>query len=509
MKKFTSTFLFIFFLNLFLSFFHLSSVDCYLPSVISNYSLFADTLIYWDPEQRLTYDTIPQLHCQVWAYDSFVHILVNYDIPLMYLRSSDCGITWSDTIWVSASGYTPTGSQTLVQQDSVVYFTWSEHREGPPLSEAQVDTQYVLFKRSSDYGTNLDTAIFVGKGWKVDISALRDSVFDATCYYIQPPPPIGAYLYQSFDGGLSWSGYLPIVDSSENPNIAYRNGILHFTCWRDYKILYTRSTNLGNSWSTPTVITAPNTVLPKRPVLALGPNQNVYIAWTDNKYSGAMQFDDVLFRKSTDDGLTWGPEQRLTPDSHCDAGGALDMVSQDSMIFIVWCYNGIGYPAPCSLFILVSTNCGESWRGREVLASGSGYPINDANVAISQNFVYVIWRDNRYYNGGEIFLRRGSFMAPGIKERRNDVASRISIFPNPFSQEIRIGYRMQDKGYRKEDFSIKIFDVLGKEVDYEVKRETVKGETVIIDTKDLPGGVYFVMVRAGGVNVIKKVVKVR
>uniref|UniRef100_A0A7V3RH40 T9SS type A sorting domain-containing protein n=1 Tax=candidate division WOR-3 bacterium TaxID=2052148 RepID=A0A7V3RH40_UNCW3 len=503
MKKFTSTFLFIFFLNLFLSFFYLSSVDCYLPSVISNYSLFADTLIYWEPEQRLTYDTIPQLHCQVWAYDSFVHILVNYDFPAMYLRSSDYGQTWSDAVQLNVES--SANFQSLTQQDSVVYFTWSEHRVGPPFGKTQVDTHYVFFRRSNNNGATLDSAIFLGKGWPVSIDAKKESVF-VNPVVCEPPPVLGPYLLYSFYGGLNWSEYLPIVDSASQPNIAYRNGVLHFSGVRNYKIIYTRSTNFGTSWSTPTVITAPNTVLPKRPVLALGPNQDVYIAWTDNKYSGAMQFDDVLFRKSTDDGLTWGPEQRLTPDSHCDAGGALDMVSQDSMIFIVWCYNGIGYPAPCSLFILVSTNCGESWRGREVLASGSGYPINDANVAISQNFVYVIWRDNRYYNGGEIFLRRGSFMAPGIKERRNDVASRISIFPNPFSQEIRIGYRMQDKGYRKEDFSIKIFDVLGKKVMF---YGSVKDGGIIIDTKGLPGGVYFVMVKAGGVNVIKKVVKVR
>jgi len=319
----------------------------------------------------------------------------------------------------------------------------------------------------------------LGKGWPVSIDAKKDSVF-VDPIVCEPPPVIGSYLLYSFYGGHNWSEYLPIVDSASQPNIAYRNGVLHFACWRDYKIIYTRSTNLGNSWSTPTVITAPNTVLPKRPVLALGPNQDVYIAWTDNKYSGAMQFDDVLFRKSTDGGLTWGPEQRLTPDSHCDVA-SIDMVSQDSMIFIVWNYNGIGYPAPCSLFFLASTDCGESWRGREVLASGSGYPINDANVAVSQNFVYVIWTDNRYYNGGEIFLRRGSFTPPGIKERRNDVASRISIFPNPFSREIVIGYKMHDTGYRIKDFSIKIFDVLGKEVMvYGSKKE----EGIIINTKE-------------------------
>jgi hypothetical protein len=44
---------------------------------------------------------------------------------------------------------------------------------------------------------------------------------------------------------------------------------------------------------------------------------------------------------------------------------------------------------------------------------------------------------------------------------------------------------------------------------YEVKQNKVKGETVKIDTRDLPSGVYFVEVKAGGVSMIRKVIKVR
>jgi len=504
MKQFIIRFLFILFLNLSVSFFNSFSIISHPPSVICYHSLYADTLVYWEPEQRLTYDSIGQVDCQVWAYDSFVHILVNYDFPLMYLRSSDNGQTWSDTTRLNIES--STHSQTLTQQDSVVYFTWSEHREGPPRGML-VDTQYLFFRKSIDCGTTLDTAIFVGKGWDVDISALRDSVFDATCYYIQTPPPIGAYLYQSFDAGTNWSGYLAIVDSASLPNIAYRNAILHFAGIRDYKIIYTRSTDLGNFWSTPTVITQPNTVLPKKPVLALGPNQNVYIAWTDNKYSGAMQFDDVLFRKSTDDGLTWGPEQRLTPDSHCDVA-SIDMVSQDSMIFLVWNYNGLGYPTPCSLFFLASTNCGNTWRQRETVKEGFSIATVNANVAVVQDYVYVIWRDNQYGPTDEVSMRRGSFTSVGIKERWCVSCYTINIYPNPIITDIRLQI-----GDRSQKISIKIFDVSGKEVIWDKERrdrETWRqGETVRLDTRDLPCGVYFVEVRAGEMITIKKAVKVK
>ena len=480
-----------------------------LISTTFNTSLSADTLIYWEPEQRLTYDSIPQLHSQVWAYDSFVHILVNYDFPAMYLRSSDYGQTWSDTIRLSIER--SNHLQTLTQQDSVVYFTWSEYRDGPP-SIAQVDTSYAFFRRSNDYGMTLDSAIFLGKGCWISIDAKKESVFVDPVVWNSPPPVWGAYLVYSFDGGLNWSAYLPVIDSASQPNVAYRNGVLHFAGWRDYKIIYTRSTNFGNTWATPTIITEPNTVLPKKPVLALGPNQNVYIAWTDNKFGGGMQFDDVLFRKSTDDGFTWGPEQRLTPDSHCDAGGALDMVSQDSMIFIVWDYNGIGYPAPCSLFFLASTDHGESWRERELIKGGSGFGLHDANVTTAQDYVYVVWEDNEdslYTYNGDLRIRRGSFIPPGIEERTPVSVSSVNVYPNPFREKIQIRYMMQDTGYKIRDLFIKIFNVLGKEVIYEMKWNKVKGETVKIDTKSLPSGVYFVCIEAGNEKVFKKAVKIK
>ena len=219
-----------------------------------------------------------------------------------------------------------------------------------------------------------------------------------------------------------------------------------------------------------------------------------------------MQYDDVMFRKSTDDGFTWGAEQRLTPDSHCDVA-SIDMVSQDSLIFIVWNYNGLGNPTPCSLFVLASTDCGESWRPRETVKAGTGFTINDANVAATPNYIYVLWRDNEdssYAYNGDLRTRRGSMMPPGIEERKSDIIPYVKIFPNPFRDILRIRY---SKGRRKKDIEVKIYDITGKEVMSYDLREKEKG--IGIDTRGLPGGIYFIKVKAGDVSAIKKVIKIK
>jgi sugar/nucleoside kinase (ribokinase family) len=68
---------------------------------------------------------------------------------------------------------------------------------------------------------------------------------------------------------------------------------------------------------------------------------------------------------------------------------------------------------------------------------------------------------------------------------------------------------MQDTGYKIRDLFIKMYDVSGKEVFYELKQNKVKDETVKIDTKSLPSGVYFVCIVADNERVFKKAVKLK
>jgi hypothetical protein len=58
----------------------------------------------------------------------------------------------------------------------------------------------------------------------------------------------------------------------------------------------------------------------------------------------------------------------------------------------------------------------------------------------------------------------------------------------------------------------KVYDISGKEVIGTTKREMEKGnirETVQIDTKALPCGVYFVELRVGSIREVHKVVKIK
>jgi hypothetical protein len=165
----------------------------------------------------------------------------------------------------------------------------------------------------------------------------------------------------------------------------------------------------------------------------------------------------------------------------------------------------------------MSTDLGRTWLPEERLTYAP-YKSIGPSLACGGGYLHLFWQDRRDYgNNGPsapIYYKRKD-LSIGINERRQISKSSVlnlNISPNPFKEKVTIRYMIPDTRYRIGDFSIKIFDVLGKEVIvYRSEKEEVGGEKdegIIIDTKDLPGGVYFVMVKAGDGCVVKKVVKI-
>jgi hypothetical protein len=87
-------------------------------------------------------------------------------------------------------------------------------------------------------------------------------------------------------------------------------------------------------------------------------------------------------------------------------------------------------------------------------------------------------------------------IAVGI-ERTNDQAPRsFSLspnYPNPFNGTTNFEFRISDFGF----VTLKIFDVLGREVATLVQQEMLPGVYRIRWNADVPSGVYYCALRAG------------
>ncbi|MBK8127468.1 MAG: exo-alpha-sialidase [bacterium] len=145
-------------------------------------------------------------------------------------------------------------------------------------------------------------------------------------------PNDGAYLHYSDDHGVTWSppttiSTVPQINSQiDREMIAcdvsddspYRDNI--YVTWIGFHVHFTRSTDNGESFMTPLVISSQADAI--MPTLATGPLGEVYVVWTD------LSSEDLQFRKSLDGGITWQPmitigecnPQLVYHDLNCNSG---------------------------------------------------------------------------------------------------------------------------------------------------------------------------------------------
>ncbi len=82
----------------------------------------------------------------------------------------------------------------------------------------------------------------------------------------------------------------------------------------------------------------------------------------------------------------------------------------------------------------------------------------------------------------------------------------LSAFPNPFNSTTEIRYAVPGSSH----VSLKVYDVLGREVGVLVDEVRTAGEQrVAFDARGLASGIYFVRMHAGDVGVTRKVLLVR
>ncbi|MDP3684246.1 MAG: T9SS type A sorting domain-containing protein, partial [Ignavibacteria bacterium] len=148
----------------------------------------------------------------------------------------------------------------------------------------------------------------------------------------------------------------------------------------------------------------------------------------------------------------------------------------------------------------------------------TSYVVHTVNTATS-----YIW----YKQGGQVPLLRLTYSGAlnlyfvygskskntttGINERQNDrtVPAEFSLsqnYPNPFNPSTTINWRMAASSY----VTLKVYDVLGKEVTTLVNNELEAGShSVNFDASNLSSGIYFYELRAGNFIQNKKMILMR
>jgi hypothetical protein len=134
----------------------------------------------------------------------------------------------------------------------------------------------------------------------------------------------------------------------------------------------------------------------------------VHILWQDDRDGNA----EIYYKRSTDSGVTWGPDYRLT--STPDSSGYPSVAVSGSTIHVAWQDHRDGNN---EIYYKHSTDGGATWTPDTRLTFDSAFS-SLPSVAVAAETVHVVWRDDRSGNP-EIYYKvsydGGMFWSPDVR----------------------------------------------------------------------------------------------
>jgi hypothetical protein len=462
----------------------------------------------WEPDVRLTndfgdsYTSANSAWC-IAANGNVLHIIWfderDGNREIYYKRSTDGGTTWGAETRLTnniAESWYPS----IAVSGNIVHVVWRDYR----------DVNYeIYYKRSTDGGINwgADTRLTNNTAGSHPPSiAVSGSLVHVVWYdYRDGYPNFEIYYKRSTDGGVTWEADTRLTNNASSslfPSIAVSGSFIHVV-WYDKRdgneeIYYKRSTDGGINWGADTRLTN-NTATSNIPSIAVS-GSLVHVVWYDYRDGNY----EIYYKRSTDNGLTWGADIRLTNNFGWSTYSSIAV--SGLLVHVVWeedrdWNNEIYYKR--------STDGGINWGADTRLtndASSSSYPFID----VFGSLVHVVWSDNR--NGNfEIYYKRNPTgnLPTGIQNISTETPSKYSLsqnYPNPFNPTTNIKFSIVNSG----DVKLIVFDIMGKEVQTLVN-ERLQPSTyeATFDGSSLNSGVYFYKLMTDGYNEAKKMLLIK
>jgi carboxyl-terminal processing protease len=352
------------------------------------------SLAQWKPDVQLTNDladswtSLYNARC-VAAYGESVHV-VWYDNrdgnkEIYYKRSSDAGSTWGQDTRLT-NDYANSEYPSVAVSGSLVIVVWQDDRNG---------NLEIYCKRSTDGGMN----------WEPDIrmtNAVNNSVRPAVVlsgsvvhvvWHDWRDDYFAIYYKRSDNGGVSWGSDTCLTSNSPwavSCAIAVFGSAVHIA-WRDYRddndeIYYKRSTDGGLTWGEDIRLTN-NAEEQKFPSISVS-GSVVHVVWQDLRDGNY----EIYYRRSLDGGTTWESDNWLTNDP--SASQSPSIASYGSDVHVVWYDDRDGN---LEIYYKQSSDGGINW-GEDTRLTNALSDSQDPTIAVSIPDIHVVWTDQRNGN---------------------------------------------------------------------------------------------------------------
>src|SRR4030095_3824634 len=208
------------------------------------------------------------------------------------------------------------------------------------------------------------------------------------------------YYKKSTDNGATWSADMRLTNApnvSQMPSVS-QSGLNVHVVWEDYRnsnageIFNKNSTDGGQTWSSDLLI-ANDLLSSWLPSMSVS-GTSIHIAYIVQVTPSHFE---IFYKKSSDNGLTWGSGVRLTNTSV--NSGLPSIFSYGSAIHLVYTS---GYLP--DIYYIRSTNNGNTWETETRLTNDPAESDNPS-VSVSNSAVHVVWNDSRDGNR-EIYYKK-------------------------------------------------------------------------------------------------------
>ncbi len=459
----------------------------------------------WLQDVRLTNDpeissTTGRVSC-IASNGSVVHVIWwdgrDGNPEIYYKRSADGGVSWAADMRLTNNSASSTGP-TLTISGQIVHVVWDERRDG---------NSEIYYKRSTNGGIS----------WGADIRLTNNSassiistisVSGQVVHVIWVDERDGnpeIYYKHSTDEGISWGTDTRLTNNtatSDKPSVSVSGSAVHVV-WQDlrdpggYEIYYKRSSDGGVNWSSDTRLTNDSAGSGFSSVSVSG--SVVHVIWADTRDGNF----EIYYKTSANAGISWGSDTRLTNYAFASEFPSLSVSGE--VVHVVW-YDSRDDNE--EIYYKSSTDAGTSWSADVRLTNNPGASIFPS-VSASGSAAHVVWLDNRDGNPEIYYKRNPTGNQIGIENISTDIPKTFSLYqnyPNPFNPVTKIRFDIP-----KSDFiSLKIFDVLGREV-WQLVNEQLEPGTYEVDwnAENYPSGIYYYIIKTTAFSQTKKMVLIK